>query len=119
MKIALVWASNNPEKFWNKILKDLILKWHKVFPINPKEEKIEGINVYKNISDIKDEYEIINFVTKPEVTLNILKNNFELLKNKKIWCQPGASNNEIKVFLEKNNFKDYIIDSCIMIEDIS
>ena len=24
MKIVLIWASNDPEKYWNKILKDLI-----------------------------------------------------------------------------------------------
>lgn len=118
MKIVLIWASANPEKYWNKILKDLVSKWHKVFPVNPKETQIEGIKTYKSIWEIKEDYEIINFVVKPEIVLNILENNFELIRNKTIWCQPGASDEKVKGFLEKNNFKDYILDSCIMIENI-
>ena len=118
MKIVLIWASNNPEKYWNKILKDLVLKWYIVFPVNPKEEIIERIKAYKNIWEIMDDYKIVNFVIKPEITLKILKNNVELLKNKTIWCQPGASDSNVKDFLKENWFKNYIVDSCIMIENL-
>jgi len=41
LKIVIIWASNNTEKYWNKILKDLIGKWYIVIPINPKEKEIE------------------------------------------------------------------------------
>lgn len=118
MNIVLIWASANPDKFWNKILKDLINKWNTVFPINPKENSINWIKTYKKISDINNNYEIINFVTKPEITLNILNENKKLIKNKKIWCQPWACNNKVKEYLEQNSFKSYILDSCIMIENI-
>lgn len=117
--IVLIWASNNPEKYWNKILKDLISKGYNIYPINPKEETIEWMKVYKNLDEISFDYEVVNFVVKPEITLNILKNNIQLLKNKKIWCQPWSSNEEIKQFLEDNNFSDYITDSCIMVQKIN
>lgn len=117
MKIALVWASNDTEKYGNKILKDLVKKWHIVYPINPKEEFIEWIKAYKSISEIKDDFEIVNFVVKPEVTLQILEKNIELLKDKTIWCQPWVSDEKVKIFLE-NNFTNFITDSCIMIENI-
>lgn len=117
MKIALVWASNDTEKYGNKILKDLLLKWHIVYPINPKEDYIENIKAYKSLSEVNDDFEIVNFVVKPEITLQILEKNIEILRNKIIWCQPGASNQEVIDFL-KNNYKNYITDSCIMIEDI-
>lgn len=118
MKIVLVWASANPEKYWNKILKNLINKWHEVCPVNPKDTQIEGIKTYKSIWEIKENYEIINFVVKPEIVLNILETNLELIKNKTIWCQPGASDEKVKDFLKNKWFKNYITDSCIMIEDI-
>ena len=119
MRVVLIWASNNPEKFWNKILKNLVSKWHMIFPVNPKEEKIENLKAYKKISDINDNYEIINFVIRPELTLSILQENLEILKNKTIWCQAWASNDEIKEFLERNWFRNYITDSCIMLQDIN
>jgi len=115
MKIALIWASNNPEKYWNKILKNLINKWYIVIPVNPKEETIEWIKTFKSIKEIKDDFEIVNFVVPPTITLETLKNNKDLLKNKKIWIQPWAESDEIKNFLKENNFSDYITDSCIMI----
>ncbi len=119
MKVALIWASANQEKVGNKILKDLVGKWHDVFPVNPKEKNIEWIRTFANLWVVPKIYEIVNFVVRPEVTLQILEKHKDLLKEKKIWCQPWASDENVKIFLEENWFKDYIIDSCIMIEDIS
>lgn len=118
MKIVLIWASNDKEKYWNKILRDLIKKWHTVIPVNPKEKEIEGIRAHNSLSNIKFGFDIVNFVVKPEITLQILEKNKINLQNKTIWCQPGASDSNVEEFL-KNNFTNYITDSCIMIEDIS
>ncbi|MDD2870725.1 MAG: CoA-binding protein [Candidatus Gracilibacteria bacterium] len=118
MKIVLIGASNNPEKYGNKIMKDLLNKGHTVIPVNPKEKLIEGVKSHINLGFIKVDYDIVNFVVPPEVTLQILEKYKDKIINKKVWCQPGASNDEVKTFLETNGFKDYITDSCIMIEDI-
>ena len=118
-KIVLVGASKNPEKYGNKILKDLVGKGYTVFPINPKEKEIEGVKTYKTLKDFLEEnidLDVINFVVKPEIVLEILQKNLEKIKNKKIWCQPGASDEKVIDFLQKNNFKDYIVDSCIMLQ---
>ncbi|MDP2090519.1 MAG: CoA-binding protein [Candidatus Gracilibacteria bacterium] len=118
MKIVLIGASNNPEKYGNKIMKNLLSKGHTVIPVNPKEKEIEGVKTHINLGFVKTKYDIVNFVVPPEVTLQILEKYYEVLKDKKIWCQPGASNEEVKSFLENNEFKDYITDSCIMVEKI-
>lgn len=118
MKIIVIWASNDSEKYWNKIVNDLVKKWHTIIPINPKEEFIEWIKSYKLLSDVENDFEIVNFVVKPEITLQILENNKEIIENKKIWCQPGSNDSSIDDFL-KNNFKNYIINSCIMVEDLT
>jgi len=121
-KIVLVGASNNPEKYWNKILKDLISKWYIVYPINPKEEEIEWIKVYKNLKNFlsyNKDFDVINFVVRPQVVYKELKENLEKIKNKKIWCQPWASDDDVIRFLHENEFKDYIVNSCIMLEDLS
>lgn len=117
-KIVLVWASNDAEKFWNKILKDLVLKWYTVIPVNPKEKRVEWIKCSSNLDAIYEDYDIINFVVPPKVTIQILKKYVDKINDKKIWCQPWSSDDDVKEFLEKNNFKDFITDSCIMIEKI-
>lgn len=119
MKIALIWASNNPEKYGNKIMKDLISKWHTVYPINPKEDNIEWVKAFRNLESLNQDFEIANFVIPPNITLETIKQYKDKLLDKKIWCQPWASNDEVKDYLEKNWFKDFITDSCIMIQKIN
>jgi len=119
MKIIVVWASANSEKFWNKILLDLIKKWHTVYPVNPNMDTIEWIKAYKTLKDAPTDFDIVNFVVPSNIVLMVLEKNIELLMNKKIWIQPWAENQEIKNFLKNNSFTDYITDSCIMIEDIT
>jgi predicted CoA-binding protein len=41
MKIVVIGASNDSEKFGNIIVKDLLKKGHTVVPVNPKEQNIE------------------------------------------------------------------------------
>jgi len=120
--IVLVWASNNPEKYGNKILKDLLGKWYTVYPINPKEEKIEWIKTYKNLTKFLEtwkDFDVINFVVRPSIVYKELQHNLEQIKDKTIWCQPWASDDDVIKFLFENNFKDYIVNSCIMLEDLT
>ena len=118
MKIVVIWASNNPEKYWNKIVKDLVSKWYEVFPVNPNEETIEWLKTHKILKTVNKDFDIINFVVPPNVTLQILIKYKKILKKKKIWIQPWAENDEVKTYLEENNFSDYITDSCIMLAKI-
>ena len=112
--IALVGASNDPKKYGNKILLDLVSKGYNVAPINSKEDTIAGIKSYKNILDLKEPPSIINFVIPPSIGLQITK---ELVKNNldNYWYQPGAESEEISSFLKANN-KNFIDDKCIMVE---
>ena len=119
MKIVVIWASNNPEKYGNKILKDLIKKGYEVIPVNPNEEEIEGIKTHKILKTVPKNFDIINFVVPANITLQILQKYTKLLVNKKVWIQPWAENDEVKKFLKENNFIDYITDSCIMLEDLN
>lgn len=118
MKIVLIWASNDKEKYWNKILKDLVSKWYDVIPVNPKETEIEWIRTHKLLKTVPKDFDIINFVVPPKITLQILEKYNSLLKNKKIWIQPWAEDEDVEKYLEENGFKDYITKSCIMINKI-
>ena len=119
IKIVVIWASNNEEKFWNKIVKDLVKKWYNVFPVNPNEKIIEGIRTHKVLNTVPKTFNIINFVVPPKITLQILKKYTELLKNKKVWIQPWAEDDDVINYLEENNFSNYVTKSCIMIEKIN
>ena len=69
--IALVGASNNPKKYGNKILLDLLEKGHIVYPINKNESQIEGLKSYKKVSDLPSLPSIINFVVPPNEGIEV------------------------------------------------
>ena len=111
--IALIGASNDKNKYGNKILLDLISKGHNVVPINPKENIIAGLKSYSNVSELSEKPSIINFVVPPnvgfELTKNLVESDFD-----NFWYQPGAESEEISSYLESNN-KNFIDDKCIMV----
>lgn len=115
MKIAVIWASNNQEKYGYKIVEVLHKKGHIVFPINPKEKVIYNLQCYPNIQSISDHIDIYCFVVPPEITLKILQKHTSLLSQSQIWCQPWSSNKLVKECL-KEKFKNYTTDTCLMLE---
>jgi len=64
--ICVIGASDKTGKVGNIVMKNLIQSSYsgKIYPVNPNEDEIEGIKVYKNISDIPDEVEIAIFTIK-------------------------------------------------------
>ena len=111
--IALIGASNDKNKYGNKILLDLVSKGHNVVPINPKEDIIAGLTSYNNVSELSKKPSIINFVVPPNVGLELTKDLVES-DHDNFWYQPGAESEEISSYLDSNS-KNYIDDKCIMV----
>ena len=65
--IALIGASNDRNKYGNKIYRDLRNKGYNVTPINPKEDKIEGDRAYTSVEEMEKLPDITNFVVPPPI----------------------------------------------------
>ena len=111
--IALVGASNDKNKYGNKILLDLLSKNYNVVPINQKEDTIAGLKAYTKVQDLPSRPSIINFVVPPEIGLDITK---ELVEEgyDNFWYQPGAESEDLTNLLTQKN-KDFIDEKCIMV----
>lgn len=111
--VAIIGSSNNPEKYGHKITISVKKVANKVFPVNPKETQILGLTVFKDLKEIKEKIDIVDFVVPPAVTLEILKSN----KNNAwtYWFQPGSFNESVISYCKENNLK-YVDDLCIMLE---
>ena len=64
-RIAIIGASNNPEKYGNIIPGNLKGKGYTVLPVNPREETIQGLPVYASPAELPDPVHILTFVTPP------------------------------------------------------
>ena len=113
--IALIGASNDRNKYGNKIYRDLRNKGYNVTPINPKEEKIEGDRAYTSIEEMKELPDIANFVVPPPVAIKIAQ-NITNLGIKHLWFQPGSESKELEDWLKNTGGIEYLINACIMVE---
>lgn len=112
--IAIVGASNNPDKYGYKVLADLqSAGWH-LIPINPKAESILGLQAYPSILQVTEKIDAVVFVTKPEVTEQVLL-EVKQLGIKDVWFQQGASSETVIAFCQANSI-NYINDACIMVQ---
>jgi len=112
-RIAVVGASNNPEKYGNIIVKNLLGKGYAVVPVNPKEETIAGLKVAADLASVEPPVHIVNLVTPPAVTLGVLAKVAELgLPN--VWLQDGSFDDAVLDYVATAPFKT-VYDACIMV----
>ncbi|HJP19679.1 MAG TPA: CoA-binding protein [Nitrospinota bacterium] len=94
MKVAVIGASQDREKFGNKAVRAYIKHSDTVYPVNPNSPEIEGIPAYKSVLDIPDDLDRITIYLPPERTITVLK---EIAKKraKEIFLNPGSENNAV------------------------
>lgn len=114
--IAIIGASSKKERESYKVMKFLIEKGYKVFPVNPYEEGeyILGRKCFKNISKINDDVDLVDIFRKKEFVYELTKEAIKI-KAKVLWTQ-------LDIFCEDsfNLAKDaglkVVMDKCPKIE---
>jgi acetyltransferase len=72
-KIAVIGASRSREKAGNVIFRNLLSSRLKVFPVNPKTERIEGVKSYPDVLSIPYPVDMAVVVVKAEIVPKILE----------------------------------------------
>ena len=78
--IAIIGASTDRAKFGNKSVRAYVQQGYDVYPINPKEETIEGLKVYKSISEVPVRPNLISLYVPPPVGFKLLPESDELIE---------------------------------------
>ena len=114
--IAIVGVSPDAAKDSNKVMKFLIDKGYKVFPVNPKTESknIHGKEVYKSLSNINEKIEIVNVFRPSNETVEIAKQTKDI-GAKVFWLQLNIDNQEAAKIVSTNKIF-YISNKCTKIE---
>ena len=86
--IALIGASSNSSRDSYKVMKFLIDRGYKVFPVNPNEANniILGQKCYSNLKSIKEKIDMVDIFRAKEFIFDITREAIEL-KVKIIWTQ--------------------------------
>jgi predicted CoA-binding protein len=98
--VAVIGASNNRAKFGNKAVRAFHQQGYTVFPVNPKEGKIEGLTVYTSIRDVPVRPEMVSVYLPPPVLLKILP-DIAARGCDELWLNPGTESDQVLAEAER------------------
>ncbi len=91
--IALIGCSPDETKASNKVAKYLIDHGFIVYPVYPKEDMILGQKVYRSLTDIPHQIDMVDIFRKPAVIASVIDEAIVKDGIKCIWTQLGLVNN--------------------------
>ncbi len=94
MNVAVIGASNKPDRYSYQAVMLLKEKGHTVFPVHPKIQEIEGIKVYHSLHEIMAPLDVISLYVSEEKSASMIH---EILQKhpRRVIFNPGAENPEL------------------------
>ena len=114
MEIAIIGASNDRSKYGNKAVRAYRDSGYMVYPINPKEETIEGLKAYKSVKEIPGEVETASFYVPPKIGLTLVDEMAEK-GVKRVYLNPGAESDELYEAFEAKGIEAIIACSILAV----
>ena len=92
--IAIVGLSPDSEKASNRVAAYLQNAGFKIVPIYPKEDIILGEKVYRSLSEIPFQIDMVDIFRKPDAIAKVVDEALTIANIKSVWFQLGLANNE-------------------------
>ena len=113
--IAIVGVSANTDRASYHVARYLQKKTqYELFFVNPAADEILGQKVYKSLSEIEKEIDLVDVFRKPDDCLTVLEETIAI-KAKAIWLQLGISVPEVATQGEAAGLT-VVMDRCIKID---
>ncbi|HEY5751939.1 MAG TPA: CoA-binding protein [Chthoniobacterales bacterium] len=92
--VAIIGASSDRRKFGNKAVRAYLQKGWTVYPVNPREQPIEGLQTFPTIADVPEPIDYVSLYVPPNVGLEVFP-AIAARKPKEVWLNPGAESDEL------------------------
>jgi uncharacterized protein len=109
--IAMVGASENPEKPSHRIFKEMLAAGYHVIPVNPRETSVLGEKAVASLAEIKEPVDIVDVFRRAEDTPPIA-DEAAAIGAKVLWLQAGVSNDETAARARAHGMT-IVMDKCI------
>lgn len=107
--VAIIGASSDRTKFGNKAVRAFLQQDYEVFPVNPREKEIEGIQCYASLADIPAKLDMVSIYVPPVVALKVLEDVAQK-GAREVWLNPGTESDDV---IEKaTELKLHVITDC-------
>ena len=109
--IAVVGASNKPERASHGVMERLLRAGYTVIPVNPNETTVLGQRSYPSLPDVPVPIDIVDVFRRSEYTPAIA-DDAVTIGARALWLQQGVWNDEAAARAEKGGLL-VVMDACI------
>jgi uncharacterized protein len=109
--IAVVGASNDPEKYSNEVTGYLKEQGYRIVPVNPTEDEVLGEQAYETVDQIPEKADVVDVFLPPDKTPDIAEDAVKA-GAKVLWLQEGIENEEARRIAEEGGLV-YVADRCM------
>jgi predicted CoA-binding protein len=110
--VAIIGASNDSRKFGNKAVRAFQQQGYTVYPVNPNETEVEGIEAFKSIRDVPVRPQMISVYVPPQVLLKLLP-DIAQRGCEELWLNPGTESDDVLAEAEKLGLN--IVQACSIV----
>jgi uncharacterized protein len=97
-RVAILGASDNPERYSHRALVMLRQHGHEVIPVHPKLSRIEGVPVVPDLGSVPGAVDTLTMYVGPQISSG-LADAITSLKPRRVIFNPGAENPELEAKL--------------------
>jgi len=95
MRVMVIGASTNPDKFGNKAVRAYLRQGHQVLPVNPRADQIEGLPTYPTVADVPGPIDRATMYLPPKRGMDVLEPLAARGDVTELWLNPGAESDEL------------------------
>ncbi len=111
---AVVGASTDPAKWGHRIYRALKESGYRVYPVNPRAERIDGDPCYPSLAELPERSGVVDVVVPPKLGLAVAEEAARA-GIARIWFQPGAESAENVARARELGLKT-VSDACALVE---
>jgi predicted CoA-binding protein len=110
--VAVLGASNKPERYANMAVHRLREAGHRVIPVNPALDTIEGLPVAKSLGDITDPIDTLTLYLGPQRSVPMMADILRLAP-KRVIFNPGTESEDLATALDRANIPH--LEACTLV----
>jgi predicted CoA-binding protein len=110
--VAVLGASNNPDRYSNIAVRRLREAGHRVIPVNPALTEIEGLPVAQSLADINEPVDTLTLYVGPQRSVPMIDDILRL-NPKRVIFNPGTESEELATALDRANIPH--LEACTLV----
>lgn len=110
-RVAIVGASNKPDRYAFRAMQMLLEHDHQVFLVHPRVTEINGVKVYSSLNQLS-QIDTVTMYVREELS-QTMEQDLRALKPKRVIFNPGAENPSLAKNLEDQGVE--VVQACTLV----